>query len=470
MLNEDWKNEKIKLNDLSLWDENSRFPDKYFGKDEKELISYFCSLDFLKIFEFAKEIAKDFDLPQLEKFVVLSNEKGNIVLEGNRRLVAYKLLNNPNLISDKKLKEKFVTLKSTIELNENFEIECLITSKIEEGYRYIERKHLTSNNEISWKDNERAHYRSRRGKANQQEKFKVAITEIIRTLDIPENMKDSILGQGHVTNFWRIINSSPAWEEYGFSIEKNGNLTIKDKEFTQKLKVIIMNVLQKKNFLGERIDSRSLNTTKEKEKYIKSITEKDYPKVETELKKQEKETLTYYDSPKKEDNFIKREKITPKSTLRSYLISKDCYLKIDPKTPKINNIFRELRDDLLIDDSNKAVPNAVGVLFRVFLEISIDYFLENKGYTVTKDDKIPTKIFKITEYMEKNKIATSKQLVNIRAVATDKNNLLSIENFHSYVHSYKSQPTPCDLKLKWDNLREFFEILYREISEKENKK
>ena len=77
------------------------------------------------------------------------------------------------------------------------------------------------------------------------------------------------------------------------------------------------------------------------------------------------------------------------------------------------------------------------------------------------------KITHVADYLENNNIADKHQLKNIRFVATNKNNILAIENFHSYVHDYKMQPTSGDLKLKWDNLQEFFEIIYSKVGENE---
>lgn len=98
----------IAIKDLTLWDENARFPDKYFNQDESELIHYFVSKADLKIKSLLESIVKDFDLPQLEKIVVWNDGEQNIVLEGNRRLTAYKLFNNPQLAKDKKL-QNFIT-------------------------------------------------------------------------------------------------------------------------------------------------------------------------------------------------------------------------------------------------------------------------------------------------------------------------------------------------------------------------
>ena len=449
-------NVKISIKDLSLWDENARFPDKYFNKSEVELIEYFCIKKEFKMSDFIEEVVNEFDLPQLEKIVVYSIDGKNIVLEGNRRLAAYKLLDNPELAPNTILKNKLKKIKSQIQISDKFTLECLISTDKDQCFRYIERKHLKGNNEVSWGDNERAHHKTRRGNANQKELFKVAITKIIKELKLPEEMKEQVLGHGYVTNFWRIIDSTPAWEEYGFSLDKKGNLTIKDKDFKNKLKVIILNVLQKQNFSGEVIDSRSLNKNDEQKEYIKSIKKEDYKKVESEIKKQT--TKNILGEVITDITPTSKKKRNPKSTIRSYLIPKTCIFEIGET--KINNIYCELQNDLLLDDSKKAVPNAVGVLFRVFLEINIDFFWEKNGYTFQKDTKLAGKITKIADHMEKNSIANKKQLSNIRTVATDKSNILAIENFHSYVHSYKAQPCSSDLKLKWDNLQEFFEILW----------
>jgi hypothetical protein len=57
-----------------LWDENARFSDKYFSRNEQELITHMCSKKDFKIELLAKEIVTDWDIPQLEKIVVDSCE------------------------------------------------------------------------------------------------------------------------------------------------------------------------------------------------------------------------------------------------------------------------------------------------------------------------------------------------------------------------------------------------------------
>src|SRR3989344_7871976 len=102
-----WKKKNLPIKDLSLWDENARFPQEYFNKKEDELIEYFLRKKEFRIDNLAREIVNEFDLPQLEKIVVLELNGKLIVLEGNRRLAAYKLLVSPGLKKNHALKKTF---------------------------------------------------------------------------------------------------------------------------------------------------------------------------------------------------------------------------------------------------------------------------------------------------------------------------------------------------------------------------
>lgn len=460
------KTKNIEIKDLFLWDENARFPDKYFNQDERELINFFLSKPDFKIKLLIESIVKDFDLPQLEKIVVWNDGEQNIVIEGNRRLTAYKLLNDSKLTNDIKLQNFIEKEKLKINISENFTLECIVVENQEDAFRYIDRKHNNGNNEVNWKDTERANYSIRRGNNGSLELIKSGISKIVRELDLPDEMKDQILGQGYVTTFFRTITTKPAQKLYGYYFE-NEVFKIKDIDFNEKLKVIIYSVLNKQDIQGNKIDSRTLNKKEDVEKFLESIKVEDTIKVDEKIKQNTTEDIFGEKLVSVGVNTTKQ-KILPKSTNRNTLIPTSCRLTI-PET-KINNIYHELKEDLYLNGSKNIVPNAVGVLFRVFLEISIDYFLEKEGINLPNDTKLSGKITKCADELENKKLANKKQLLNIRKVATDKNHLLNIQNFHDYIHSYKAQPTSSDLILKWDNLQEYFQILWDYCNSKAKKK
>lgn len=451
------KIQNIAIGNLSLWDQNARFLNKYFGRTEQERIEYFLSQTSFKISELIDAVVEDFDLIQSERLIVCEQDGKNIVLEGNRRLVVYKLLSNPDLTSDSTLKSKLDELKASIKIDDNFELECIVVEDESEGLRYIDRKHLKRNNEVSWGDNERAHHQVRRGKATTKERFKVAITKRIRDSDCPEHMQDRILGPGFVTTFWRIIQSKSAKTTFGLSLDEDNNLQTTDEDFDEKLKFIIVDVLAKDK-LKDKDKVFSRLKVKEIETYFMTISNDDYERVDKKIKEQSETDLFSTELNPTTPPIDEDPPTKPKSLNRKYLIPKDCKLLIEET--KIHNIYCELKDDLLIDDSKEAVPNAVGVLFRVFLEVSLDYYAEKNGNKFQKKETIKQKIPWVIKDLEKE--YDKKEFKEIRKVgsASGDKSYLSIENFHEYVHSTTIQPTPGELKAKWDNLQPFFKILW----------
>jgi len=461
------KTTKLPIKDLILWDENARLPDKYFNTDERILVKYFLSKPENKIKQLIKSIINDIDLPQLEKLVVWKDdENNNFVIEGNRRLTAYKLLTNKYLTEDKKILDFLQEVKDEIIIDENFLLECIICENKEDALRYVDRKHANGNNEVNWGEPERLNYEFRRGKGNSSNIIKLEVTNIVKSMDLPEEMKDKILGKGYVTTFFRAITTTPAKHKYGYKIE-DGKLKIENKHFEEELKIIIYTILKKEDFAGNTIDSRTLNKTENIETFIQSINLDQTKKIEKDI--EEKTTTNIFGE--KNINIGKtniniedpKKKSLPKSTNRKNLIPKNFSLRINE--PKINNIFRELRDDLLLDDSILAVPNATGVLFRVFLEISLDYYAKKNQHNFSSTDTIKQKIPWVTKSLIE-KGYDKKIFNNINKVGSAKkeNTYLSIENFHEYVHSYTTQPSPNELKLKWDNLQEFFETLWTDVN------
>ena len=54
MKNNKFDSRNIPIKDLHLWDENPRFPDKYFKSSEEDLIKYFVTKKELKIIYFLR--------------------------------------------------------------------------------------------------------------------------------------------------------------------------------------------------------------------------------------------------------------------------------------------------------------------------------------------------------------------------------------------------------------------------------
>lgn len=262
-------------------------------------------------------------------------------------------------------------------------------------------------------------------------------------------------------------------------MQEDGQLKIKDrKTFDDYLKIIAFNVWTKRDFKGATVDSRSLNKTDAIESYIKKLRQKDVARVDKEVAQQTKEDL-FGDKTIIQQKGIKSKQL---SILRKYLITSTLYIQ----DHRINDIYDELKRKLEVDNT----PNAVSVLFRVFMECSVDCYIEKNKIPVKHDIELAGKILKTVDHLE-NKLADAylqeqsikkptaedikraKQKVKfkeIRKVATkDNNSVLSVSTFHDFVHDYKISPIPTDLKKYWDNLDSFFSALWASFSPRKTK-
>lgn len=483
-----FKESKISIKDIQLWSENPRFPAKYIGKNEEELIDYIVSIPHYQIKSFGSEIVADFDMPIFEKLALHIDGNRMIALEGNRRITVYKLLVNPMLTSDVETQEHFKELKQKLDITQNFKIDCITSTDRSQILRYVDRKHLKKNNEVPWGDLERSNAKLRwldsKGK---QDMLKSSISITVQKLDLSDDEKDDILGPGFVTTFFRLISSKSAAIFFQLYFDDNNDVLSSDLQFYRKLERIIVDVLQKKEFNNKKfsrlnaeeitaylgsikiengknlLDNGTPVTKRNNEQENKQVKNDDNDnKASINIgEKKSSESSSAATAPKPQ---VPNSKVNKKTTSRRYLIPSNCKLTINE--PKINNIYRELKDDLILDDSSKAVPNAAGVLFRVFLEVSIDnYAKKQHGHQFGMSDTISNKIPWVVERLI-SKGYTKQQLSNISTVASAKKGIsyLSIERFHEYVHSLTVQPTNSELKLKWDNLQAFFEILFKETN------
>lgn len=386
---------KIGIKDLNLWDENPRFPEEYFKNEEKALIEYLLKKEHMRMVDLCKSISENFNLTPLEKLVVWNSESGYIVLEGNRRLTIYKLLANPKIISNKKNQDFFKEQSKKVNIDDNFEVECIVVDDKEEGLKYVELKHL-ERGYSNWQETERINFQKRRGiSMNEKEVIKHEITKIVKNLELPKELINSILGQGNLTTFYRIMASTPAKNYFDFEIAGN-ELIINDNDFNDKLKIIIWQVVNKKDYLGNIINSRSLNTNDDIEKYLNSINIKeDTSKLEKDLDGSEKEITTI--SGEKVKKFVLPNQKQEKSIRKSPIMAVDDRLfgkTLSLKSGKVNNLYRAI-DKIYEQNKNnennfETVLPIIGISMRLILDVAArEYYTEEQ----LKKDNTPYRTF-----------------------------------------------------------------------------
>lgn len=141
----------ISIENLLLDNCNPRFPKSLQGKSTSDIISYML-LD-ASIIELMLSIGKNGFFPGEQLLVVPINEGKYKVIEGNRRLTALLLLNNPSLANVQKRKIEQVLLESEFKPNK---VPCLIFQEETQIRNYLGYRHITGFKE--WRLLEKARY------------------------------------------------------------------------------------------------------------------------------------------------------------------------------------------------------------------------------------------------------------------------------------------------------------------------
>ena len=140
----------------------------------------------------------------------------------------------------------------------------------------------------------------------------------------------------------------------------------------------------------------------------------------------------------------------PTAKPRDRLIPNDCVLNVTD--PRLREIERELRRLSL-----ESYPNAVSVLFRVFLELSADSYIERVGLSVSLDARLRQKLLDVTKDLVSRKKLTAQQAKPVRRSAQRDSYLApSITVMHEYVHNQHMFPSPSDIRADWNNLQPWF--------------
>ena len=417
-----YKKRSIKTEDLLINLENFRFDPV---ANQKEAINIMLETMESKMKKLAKDIATNGLNPELFYVIKKDGKEKYIVLDGNRRLTAIKLINNPNIIPLNKLKLKsfFKDLKKTGQGLPKT-IDCAVFQRKEDANYKIQLIHTGENQgagRVPWDAKQTARFIKSQQKNSPR--------PYIWVVDFME--KNGLhLSKGKATNFERIIDTSYVKTKIGMTFKnKKWHFNKNEKIVLDNLKKIVEEINKPDFNVGE------IYTAKERGKFINKVLNK---------KKSDRKIIT-----KRDGKIIREQYITNRETL----IPEN--FKINISQDKVNLIYNELKK-LKVN----AYRNAVAVLFRMFLELSVKNFINNKS--LKTKHALHQKITIVSNYMKKNKILTEEELKPVQTATLKENrhSVFSTETLNDYVHNLDHIPDSNNLKIAWSNMQKFIQKLW----------
>lgn len=416
---------------------------------QDELIAGFASSK--KTRALAKHISK-YGMSPLEAVAVVAIDKTRkfTVREGNRRVAAIKLLHDPSLAgteADEKYYGNLAKLPDAILPERIF---CAIMDDEAEVRRWIRLKHVSDQSGVGtlfWEPWQKANFDDGTGGAGKYRHAREAVNAAMEKEWIGEKEHEKL----NLSTLSRIFDDEAARQELGFLVGPSGLTTqwpISDQE--KVIKKIIVDTGR-----GGSQTSRTLRTTENMVAYAKAV--KKTLKIKLDLGAPThrigssavvKQAVSPRPKTKMLPDDLKRKHVVPRT------------FKVPISEARALEICEEMRDLDVVDS-----PNAVALLFRVFLEFSVQHYVELHAIPKKDRDTLADVLRRVSEHLLASDAIKKGELTAVNKGLNDPNHFLSVTQLNMYVHNKLIHPTQRELNATWNGSEALFRALWADGGE-----
>jgi hypothetical protein len=449
---------KLKIEDLVLDHDNPRIS---HAAGQQEALQKIVQDQKIKLVKLAQSIAQH-GLNPMDRFLVLQlnqTPKRYIALEGNRRVSVFKMLANPAVMSGLEMPPAMKTLleraakdfkKSNVE-----PLPCFELASREEARYWLDLRHNIGHDGAgvdNWKTMAKRRFD---GKPPA-----VQVLELVtEQAGLSQSERASITDKFPTSTLERLLENRAVRKELGIDI-KDGKLVTKLSagEIAKPLRKIVTDLASKK------VKVNTLMKTNDMLRYVREDLGKTHLPDLTKLRSTERGLDEIPHSEFAKFRAPKSERRKPDPSDRKEVVPKGCPINVTDN--RISEIYKELRT-LKLEDGPHAAPNAIAVLLRVFLEMSVDHFLEHNDGSLQETNpdgrkrwkKLDKKLKEVVAMLVSKGVPENKFSSIIRNVDV-KSSPLNVELFHMYVHERIATPSPAELKAGWNNAQPLFEKIW----------
>lgn len=400
---------------------------------------------------------------------------GYVVLEGNRRIAALKLFKKPNILTNSSLKQKYIKLNEKYKGNIVKNIECLVVESREEANLWIERKHegeMNGAGTVRWDNVQKSRFLS--NKTGKDSKA-VQLIDFMKAATDGDSEFEEQLGNMSATNLERLISTPEVCSDLGL-VYNHGEFSSKYEweEVLKGLKAIVRR-LSKDDFNVSQIYHKD-----DRLRFMSCIPPEELPDNSKRTNNtwilkdfkllsanRRNKNAGDKDSSNANEDGDSDSNNSERPTKRWKFVPEG--LKLTIPNERSNRIFKELKQM-----SHVNMPNACAVMMRVFLELSVDCYLEefnllkNGAVSASKDPRdLKQKTNEVINQMNQQK--TYLDPAKAKGIRTEINNdksVFSIDTLNAYVHNLSFNPIPETLMLSWDNIEPFIVAMWKAINDK----
>ena len=422
----------IPVANLLLDSKNPRLPSEIKG--QRNIIHALAKTQWNKLLTLARDIV-EYGRDPSDLFLVMRQKKRRyVVLDGNRRIAVLKLLDNPSLLDRAVSASRLQALKSISEEydhNLNDEVLCIQVRSRTEADHWIDLKHTSGHEGAGperWSSEEGGRFQARvRGTHEYPE---TQALDFLQQRDVIDQEARSAVP---TTTLRRLLGTPTVRDLFGVGLHQ-GALYIasgREDDVAQLLHHVIADLTD------GRITARDLNLQRDRISYAESL-----PRDLLIRQPVGPDGTRATEHPAAVSRVRRSQPTEP-----NRLITGDVDLHVSDR--RLQNIEQELRKLSL-----SQYPNAISVLFRVFLELSAnDYVRKNNLNQVDERTILDTKLKGIADSLAAAGKLTRQETRAIEATTTRHR---SIFRMNQSVHNQYLFPSPGDLRAEWRTLQPWF--------------
>jgi hypothetical protein len=371
-----------------------------------------------------------------------------VVLEGNRRVLALKSLETPSIVQPALSATDFKRLQTAATRFSHAPIEevtCVLYAPEEaaEAYGWVVRRHTGQQDGaglVEWNSDEKDRFAVRHGDGGRG-----LSGQVIDFLEAIEGRSNSPVKVA--TNLTRLLSTPEVRDALG--LDRIGNEIVSwypRQEVSKGLQKVLADLR------SEKVKVKDLYTAEDRRKYSQSLKRTDLPKKSTRLKQPVKlsDLSAGKATPVTKKAVPRRTK--PRAGRTAVAASGD----LSPQAPRLNDIYNEL-----VTLSADSFPNAGSVLLRVFLELSIDDYIDRHRLmtpAVRSNTGLAKRMKDVAAHLEAHgKIDPQLKKAVVKIADAQHTVAASVTAFHQYVHNQYVHPKPSELRTSWDELQPFLE-------------
>lgn len=443
---------QLKIEHLVLDNDNPRITR---AEGQQQALQKVVKEQKLKLVRLAESIAEK-GLSPIERLMVMQvseKPKRYIALEGNRRVATLKLLSNPAVMTGLEMPDgvqrRIEQLARVFERTKVEPIDCYESPSREDGRYWIELRHNGEDEGrgvVAWKPIVAARFRKR-------EPAIQALDLVLEHGGFSEDEADELRSGFSLTTLRRVVESREARAEIGLDVKDGQLLTnLPASEVIKPLKKIVRDIAAK------NVGSRTFNKTPDMLGYLRGFGRADKPDLAKKVGARPVDSIAKGDFAKAPK--APRARRASAATERRNVVPKSCSLNVTDN--RIAEIYQELRTLKLAE-----ARNAVAVLSRVFLEMSVDHFLEQHGISLKATSpgrrehfkKLDNKLAEAVDTLVSIGVPKSHFAAINRSLKV-KTSPMNIDLFHLYVHDRFATPSPAELTAAWDHAQPLFEKIW----------